>query len=127
MPIFLSVRLFLMGNFQFKSIIKIGIIASRWSIKFYEGRDSIEDNPRSVLLKTMTNNANPVIVAMILDEDCRITVEQIVHSTPISTASLHHILTGLLEKRRVLVHLVLNIIPKFSDNFSNFIDFAKFL
>ncbi len=51
----------------------------------------------------VTDGTNVVKVATILDKNRQMMVEEITHYIQISTACLHHILTSLLKKQRVLV------------------------
>jgi len=71
-----------------------------WAQRFWEGRLSIENDPKSGRPRTSTYDQSVERVLHILEEDRRMTCEEIAHSAGISRASAHRILTERLHKRR---------------------------
>jgi len=57
---------------------------SRWAQRFYEGRLSIENDPKSGRPRTSTDDQSVEPVLQILEEDCRMTCEETAHSAGIS-------------------------------------------
>ena len=74
---------------------------SRWAQRFREGRLSMENDPKSGRPRTSTDDQSVERVLQILQEDCRMTCEEIAHSAGISRASAYRILTERLHKRRI--------------------------
>ncbi|KAI6661744.1 hypothetical protein LOD99_9879 [Oopsacas minuta] len=67
--------------------------AMKWSLRFREGRVSVEDDPRmgQPIIATTANNI--ALVAEMCDSDTHITIEQLATSLTLSTGSVHAILT----------------------------------
>jgi len=74
---------------------------SRWAHRFREGRLSIEKDPKSGRPRTSTDDQSVERVLQIVEEDCRMTCEEVAHCAGISRASAYHILTKRLHKRRI--------------------------
>lgn len=60
-------------------------IIFRWAAKFKEGQTSTEDNPRSGRLRTSTDAINASIVATIIEEGWRLTLEEIAREANLCT------------------------------------------
>ncbi|KAK9738789.1 HTH domain in Mos1 transposase [Popillia japonica] len=74
---------------------------SRWSNRFRRGRVSIHDDPRPGRPKTSTDERNVKPVADALEQDCRVTCEELSEVTGIPPASVYRILTNDLKKRKI--------------------------
>jgi len=70
---------------------------------FHEGRVSIQDDPRSGLPVTATDETSVVIVSTLLEEDGRKSCKETAHEANMSTASVFRIVTQTLQKRKVAV------------------------
>jgi len=81
---------------------------SRWAQCFYEGRLSIENDPKSGRPQTSTDYQSVEPVLQIPEEDRRMTCEETAHSAGISRASAYCILTERLPKRRTAARWVLH-------------------
>ena len=57
---------------------------SRWAQRFHEGRLSIENDPKSGRPRTLTDDQSVERVLQILEEDRRMTCEEIAHCAGIS-------------------------------------------
>ena len=79
---------------------------SGWAESFREGRLSIENDPKSGRLRTSTDDQNVERVLQILEEDRRMTCEEIAYSAGISRTSAYRILTGRLHKSRIAARWV---------------------
>jgi hypothetical protein len=79
---------------------------SRRALPFHEGRLSIENDPKSGQPRTSTDDQSVEHVLQILEEDRRMTCEEIAHSAGISRASVYRILTGRLHRRQNAVRWV---------------------
>ncbi|KAI6661741.1 Transposase [Oopsacas minuta] len=75
--------------------------AMKWSLRFREGRVSVEDDPRmgQPIIATTANNI--ALVAEMCDSDTHITIEQLATSLTLSTGSVHAILTKHLGMSKV--------------------------
>jgi len=74
---------------------------SRWTSRFREGQVSIQDDPRSRLPVTATDDTSVVIVSNLLEEDRLKSCEEIAHEANMSTASVFTIVTQTLQNRKV--------------------------
>lgn len=74
---------------------------SRWASKFKAGQESIKDDPRSGRPRTSTDATSAAIVATIIDEDRRMTLEEIACEANISKASVAYIMKEMLKKRKI--------------------------
>ena len=79
---------------------------SRWALRFREGRLSIENDPKSRRPRTSTDDQSVERVLQILEEDRRMTCEEIVYCAGISRASAYSILTERLHKSRITARWV---------------------
>ena len=79
---------------------------SRRDQRFREGRLSKENDPKSGRPRTSTDDQSVERVLQILEEDRRMTCEEIAHSAGISRASAYCILTERLHKRRIAAQWV---------------------
>jgi transposase len=79
---------------------------SRWAQRFHEGRLSIENDPKSGRPRTSTDDQSVERVLQILEEDHRMTCEEIAQSAGISRASAYRILIERLHKRRIAARWV---------------------
>ncbi|KAI6656110.1 Transposase [Oopsacas minuta] len=73
----------------------------KWSLRFREGRVSVEDDPRmgQPIIATTANNI--ALVAEMCDSDPRITIEQLATSLTLLTGSVHAILNKHLGMSKV--------------------------
>ena len=78
----------------------------RWAQRFREVRLSIANDPKSGRPRTSTDDQSVERVLQILEEDRRMTCEEIAHSAGISRASAYRILTERLQKRRIAARWV---------------------
>ena len=74
---------------------------SRWAVRFRHGRGSIENIEKSGRPKTATDDQSVQVVAEFLEEDRRVTCEEIAAGTGISATSVFRILTTILMKRKI--------------------------
>jgi len=81
---------------------------SRWAQRFREGRLSIENDPKSGRPRTSTDEQSVERVLQILEEDRRVTCEEIAHCAGISRVSAYRILAERLHKRRIAARWVLH-------------------
>ena len=81
---------------------------SRCDQRFREGRLSIENDPKSGRHRTSTDDQSVERALQILEEDRRMTCEEITHYAGISRASAYRILTERLHKRRIAARWVLH-------------------
>jgi len=81
---------------------------SRWASRFCKGGVSIQDDPRSGRPVIATDDTSVVIVSPLLEEDRRISCEEIAHEANISTASVFRIMAQTLQKRKVTAKWVLH-------------------
>jgi len=72
---------------------------SRWAQRYREGRLSIEDDPKSGRPRTSTDDQSVERVLQILEDERRMTGEEIAHFAGISRASAYRILIERLHKR----------------------------
>lgn len=73
----------------------------RWMRRFMEGRTSTDDDPRSGRPLSATSHDVVRRVAQLLDEDRRVTCEEVANSLKISSDSAHRILRENLGKRKI--------------------------
>ncbi len=74
----------------------------RWRKLFLKGRTQVIDEKKSERPSNMVNNStNTVIVETMLDKDRRMTIREMEVENEISRTSLHHILTDVLQKRKI--------------------------
>ena len=81
---------------------------SCWAQRFREGRLSIENDPKSGRPRTSTDDQSVEHVLQILEEDRRMTCEEIAHCAEISRVSAYRILTERLHKRRIAAQWVVH-------------------
>jgi len=74
---------------------------SCWTFHFREVQVSIQDDPRSGLPVTATDDTSVVIVSTLLEEDRFKSCEEIVHEANMSTDSVFTIVTQTLQNRKV--------------------------
>ena len=79
---------------------------SSWAQRFRERRLSIVNDQKSGRHRTSIDDQCVERVFQILEEDRRMTCEEITHSAGISRASAYPILTGRLHKRRIAARWV---------------------
>lgn len=79
---------------------------SRWSAKFKRGQTSVEDDPRSGRPRTSLEATNASIVATIIDEDRRLTLEEIAQEANLSKTSVQRIMKEMLQKRKICARWV---------------------
>ncbi|XP_037955147.1 protein GVQW3-like [Teleopsis dalmanni] len=88
--------------------------AYEWYKSFKEGREVIEDFPRSGRPSTSNTEENMAKIKKIVLEDRRMTERKIARDLNISNRLVHHILHDILGMRRVATRLV----PKHLDFFA---------
>ncbi|KAI6647395.1 Transposase [Oopsacas minuta] len=73
----------------------------KWSLRFREGRVSVEDDPRMGQPIIATTENNIALVAEMCDSDPHITIEQLATSLTLSMGSVHAILTKHLDVDKI--------------------------
>ncbi|XP_037930790.1 protein GVQW3-like [Teleopsis dalmanni] len=89
--------------------------AFEWYKSFKEGREVIEDLPRSGRPSTSNTEENVAKIKKIVLDDRRMTEREIARDLNISNGSVHHILHDILGMRGVVAQLVpkhLNFLQK---------------
>jgi transposase len=66
---------------------------SRWSQRFCEGRIAVEDNQCPDRPRSSTDYISAVIIANVLEEDRRMTCEEMARESGIPKSSVHRIVT----------------------------------
>ncbi len=72
---------------------------SRWAAKFKKNQKSTEDAPHSGRLRTFTDATNASVIAPIIDEDRRLTLQEIVTEANALKMSAQCIMKDLLQKK----------------------------
>ena len=76
---------------------------------FKEGRENVEDDPRSGRPISSTNDENVEVVPAVMVKDRRLSVRMIAEETGLDRNAVHRILTDHLHMRKICAKLV----PKF--------------
>ncbi len=76
---------------------------SWWAIKCKKGQKSTEDATHSRRQRTSVDATNASIIASIIDEDRRLTLQEIAREANISTMSVQCIMKDMLQKKKVCV------------------------
>ena len=79
---------------------------AEWMKRFKAGRVSVTDDPREGRPVFVTTDENVEKVKDLLDEDKRFTCEEIAERIGIGHNSVHHILTAILGKRKIVARWV---------------------
>lgn len=78
----------------------------KWMQRFEDGRESLEDDPRSGRPATTTTQENIDSVENILQTNRRITIREVASITGISLRQLHEIITNNLQMRKLTARWV---------------------
>jgi len=65
----------------------------KWHKAFKEGRENVEDDPRSGRPVSSTNDQNMELVRAVMAKDCRSSVRMIAEETGLDKSAVHRILT----------------------------------
>jgi transposase len=78
----------------------------RWHKAFTEGRENVEDEPRSGRPILSTNDQNVEVVRAVMAKDRRLSVRMIAEETGLDKNAVHRILTNVLHMRKICAKLV---------------------
>jgi len=78
----------------------------KWHKAFKEGRENVEDDPRSGRPISSTNDKNVEVVRAVMAKDRRLSVRMIAEETGLSKNAVHRILTEHLHVRKICAKLV---------------------
>ncbi|GFV66065.1 protein GVQW3 [Trichonephila clavipes] len=84
----------------------------RWFQAFSEGRESIEDEPRSGRLSVSKTAENVVRVRDLVRSDRRLTVRMIGEELNLNHTTVHQILTNELKMRKICAKMVPKNLPQ---------------
>ena len=73
---------------------------------FKEGRENVEDDPRSGRPVSSTNDQNVEVVRAVMSKDRRLSVRMIVEERGLDKNDVHKILTDHLHMRKICAKLV---------------------
>ena len=83
----------------------------RWRVKwhkaFKEGRENVEDDPRSRRPTSSTNDENVEVVRAVMAKDRQLSVRMIAEETDLDKSAFHTILMDHLHMRKICAKLVL--------------------
>jgi len=80
----------------------------KWHKAFKEGRENVEDDPRSGRPISSTNYQNVEVVRAVMAKDRRLSVKMIAEETGLDKNAVHTILTDNLHMRKIWAKLVPN-------------------
>ena len=72
----------------------------KWYKTYKEGRENVEDDPRSVKIISSTNDQNVEVVRTVMAKGRRLSVRMIVEETGLDKNAVHRILTDHLHMRK---------------------------
>jgi len=78
----------------------------KWQKAFKEGREIVEDDPRSGRPVSSTNDQNVEVVRAVMAKDRRLSVRMIAEETGFDKNAVHRILTDHLHMRKICAKLV---------------------
>jgi len=78
----------------------------KWHKGFKEGRENVEDDPRSGRPISSTNDQNVEVVRTVMAEDRRSSVRMIAEETGLDKSAVHSILTDHLHMQKICAKLV---------------------
>ena len=78
----------------------------KWHKAFKEGRENVEDDPRSGRPISSTNDQNVEVVRAVMAKDRRLSVRMIAEETGLNKNAVHRILTEHLHMRKICAKLV---------------------
>ena len=78
----------------------------KWHKAFKEGRENVEDDPRSERPISSTNNENVEVVQAVMVKDRRLNVRMIAEETGLDRNAVHRISTDHLHMRKICAKLV---------------------
>ena len=78
----------------------------KWHKAFKEGRENVEDDPRSGRPVSSTNDQNVEVVQAVMAKDRRLSVRMIAEETGLNKNAVHRILTEHLHMRKICAKLV---------------------
>ena len=85
-------------------------VVFKWHKAFKEGRENVEDNPRSGRPISSTNDQNVEVVHAVMVNDCRLSVSMIAEETGLDRNAVHRILTDHLHMQKICAKLVPRIL-----------------
>jgi len=78
----------------------------KWHKVFKEGRENVEDDPRSGRSISSTNDQNMEVVRAVMTKDGRLSVRMIAEETGLDKSAVYRILTDHLHMRKICANLV---------------------
>ena len=78
----------------------------KWHRAFKEGRENVEDNPRSGRPISSTNDQNVEVVRSVMAKDRRLRVRMIAEEKDLNKNAVDRILTDHLSLRKICVKVV---------------------
>jgi len=78
----------------------------KWHKAFKEGRENVEDDPRSGRPVSSTNDQNVQVVRAVMAKDRRLSVRMIAEEKGFDKSAVHGILTEHLQMRKICAKLV---------------------
>ena len=78
----------------------------KWHKAFKEGRENVEDDPRSGRPILSTNDQNVVVVRAVMAKDRRLSIRMTAEKTGLNKNAVHRILTEQLHMRKICAKLV---------------------
>jgi len=84
----------------------LSTVVFEWHKAFKEGRENVEDDPRSGRPVLSTNDQNVEVVRAVIAKDRRLSVRMISEETGLDKDAIHRILTDHLHMRKICAKLV---------------------
>ena len=81
-------------------------VVFNWHKAFKEGRENVENDPRSGRPTSSTNDENVEVVRTVMAKDRRLSVRMIAEETGLDKSAVHTILTDHLHMRKICAKLV---------------------
>jgi len=92
----------------------------KWPKVFKEGRENVEDDPRSGRTISSTNNENVEVMRVLMVKDRRLSVRMTAEETGLDKCAVHRILTDHLHMRKICAKLVCGAKSETVGNLSGF-------
>jgi histone-lysine N-methyltransferase SETMAR len=85
---------------------------AKWTQRFREGRETTEDDPRTGRPSTAIDPKNVAAVRILVEEDNRLTIDELSASTALSHGTIYTILHDHLGKRKICARWVPHILTE---------------